>query len=59
MAGLFAAHNTTSYENYSKMPYGERYIPEGDKPFLPCLLVMYGAGTLILKVNRTTSIPVA
>ena len=49
--GYFEAHNTTSHENYSKLTHCERPIPKGDKSFLPCLLVTYGSGTIIAKVN--------
>ena len=51
--GYFAAHNTPSQQNFSKLTHCERPISEGDKPFLPCLLVTYGSGTIIAKVKHS------
>ena len=49
--GYFKASGTTSIENYSKLTHCEAPIPEGSKPFLPCLLITCGSGSTILKVS--------
>ena len=48
--GFFMTKNTTAMKNYSKLTDCERPIPKGSKPFLPCLLVTFGSGTIIAKV---------
>ena len=46
---VFIASGTTSIENYSRLRYLE--TQEGAKPFLPCLLVIYGSAAIIVKVQ--------
>ena len=49
--GYFLASGTTSQENYSRLTHCEAPIPEGSKPYLPCLLITCGSGNIITKVH--------
>ena len=50
----FTLAGTTSVENYSKLTHCDAAIPEGSKPYLPCLLITSGSGSTIVKVTKST-----